>query len=439
MFNEFPQTSFAPGQQQRHQQQQQNMNHMCLQSAPSSQQIDPRQADFMAAELRRMQQAREEENNALMQLLSRQQHMAAGAMGSSPSPFNGNGMNLPSNSSAGNNTLFDSQRVNNFMLAQSLMNNFGMNMDGMDSMNNMKSDMITNQPPMSIININNVPTSAANAAAGNNPSCSIPQFEKVNLSNKNVFRESSPPMGNNFNPPSFVSNQDTNMNSMPQTFMNNNFFQKNQRMSSPANMDFQKNGDSNFQKNSDMDMRPPVAPSSNNNIQEAPANKQEDPGWEEQYKALRAYHLQFGHCKVPARFKANSKLGRWVMTQRRQFTLLMQGLASALTAERIRRLESLGFTWSVRPEPVTTWNQKFQELKAYKSTHGNCMVPQRYQANLPLGTWVHTQRRQYKLMNEGKKTSMTKEKIDALHSIGFNWDAKFVASSSKPAMIDKSD
>jgi len=90
---------------------------------------------------------------------------------------------------------------------------------------------------------------------------------------------------------------------------------------------------------------------------------QEDQGWEQQFKALQHYQMQFGHCRVPARFKANPKLGRWVMTQRRQFTLLMQGFPSALTAERIRRLETLGFTWSVRPEPVTTWNSKFQELK----------------------------------------------------------------------------
>ena len=90
---------------------------------------------------------------------------------------------------------------------------------------------------------------------------------------------------------------------------------------------------------------------------------QEDQGWEIQFKALQHYQMQFGHCRVPARFKANPKLGRWVMTQRRQFTLLMQGFPSALTAERIRRLETLGFTWSVRPEPVTTWNSKFQELK----------------------------------------------------------------------------
>ena len=58
------------------------------------------------------------------------------------------------------------------------------------------------------------------------------------------------------------------------------------------------------------------------------------------------------------------------------------------------------------------------------------MVPQRYQANSQLGTWVHTQRRQYKLMNESKKSSMTKEKADALDSIGFFWAAKNSISSS---------
>jgi hypothetical protein len=108
-------------------------------------------------------------------------------------------------------------------------------------------------------------------------------------------------------------------------------------------------------------------------------SSQEDPGWEEQFFALKAYQRETGHCKVPARFKSNPKLGRWVMTQRRQFTLLMQGYPSALTAERIQRLESIGFTWSIRPEPVKTWNRKFQELKVYKNTFGNCMVPQRYQ------------------------------------------------------------
>lgn len=88
-----------------------------------------------------------------------------------------------------------------------------------------------------------------------------------------------------------------------------------------------------------------------------------DAGWEEQFKAMQAYQLEFGNCRVPSRCDAKPKLGRWVMTQRRQFTLLAQGLPSALTADRIRRLDEIGFTWSVRPEPKAHWNKKFTELQ----------------------------------------------------------------------------
>jgi len=106
---------------------------------------------------------------------------------------------------------------------------------------------------------------------------------------------------------------------------------------------------------------------------------QEDPNWEDRYFELQAFKREKGHCRVPARYKANPKLGRWVMTQRRQFTLLMQGYPNTLTPERINRLEGIGFTWCIRPEPVKTWNSKFQELMEYKNTYGNCNVPQRYQ------------------------------------------------------------
>ncbi|KAL9180742.1 hypothetical protein ACHAXT_011195 [Thalassiosira profunda] len=160
------------------------------------------------------------------------------------------------------------------------------------------------------------------------------------------------------------------------------------------------------------------------------ASKDDHPNWEGQFRALVAYQSEHGHCRVPARCKSNPRLGRWVMTQRRQFTLLAQGAPSALTADRIRRLEDLGFAWSVRAEPTTTWNQKFHELRAYKAAHGDTMVPQRYAENHRLGTWVHTQRRQYKLMRDGKRSGMTEEKVRALNSLGFEWDAKHVGAKN---------
>jgi len=68
------------------------------------------------------------------------------------------------------------------------------------------------------------------------------------------------------------------------------------------------------------------------------------------------------------------------------------------------------------------------------------MVPQRYQANPQLGTWVHTQRRQYKLLMEGKKSSMTKEKAKALESLGFFWTATKTNAQKLqlPAKLDAS-
>mmetsp|Transcript_11877 Transcript_11877/g.17873 ORF Transcript_11877/g.17873 Transcript_11877/m.17873 type:complete len:89 (-) Transcript_11877:82-348(-) len=38
--------------------------------------------------------------------------------------------------------------------------------------------------------------------------------------------------------------------------------------------------------------------------------------------------------------------------------------------------------------------------------------------------WVRQQRRQYKLLMEGRKSHITQERIDMLNSVGFVWVAK---------------
>ena len=44
----------------------------------------------------------------------------------------------------------------------------------------------------------------------------------------------------------------------------------------------------------------------------------EEPNWERRYRELIQYKFEHGHTRVPARWKRNPQLGRWVMTQRRQ-------------------------------------------------------------------------------------------------------------------------
>jgi hypothetical protein len=55
--------------------------------------------------------------------------------------------------------------------------------------------------------------------------------------------------------------------------------------------------------------------------------------------------MEFGHCVVPNKYSAKPKLGKWVSTQRTNYKLYQEGKPSAMTAERIRELESVEFKW----------------------------------------------------------------------------------------------
>lgn len=97
-----------------------------------------------------------------------------------------------------------------------------------------------------------------------------------------------------------------------------------------------------------------------------------------------------------------------------------------LTEARRIRLEQVGFIWSAREGEKGTdaagritrnsyddqWDFMFDKLTEYKSKFGDCLVPKRYRENSKLGTWVDTQRVQFKklkkkLASQGKNYSET--------------------------------
>lgn len=70
------------------------------------------------------------------------------------------------------------------------------------------------------------------------------------------------------------------------------------------------------------------------------------------------------------------------------------------------------------------WNHSFQKLLKFRKLYGHCLVPCEYEADLSLARWVKRQRYQYYLLVHGKKSSMTKERIETLDKIGFIWQAQ---------------
>ena len=74
------------------------------------------------------------------------------------------------------------------------------------------------------------------------------------------------------------------------------------------------------------------------------------------------------------------------------------------------------------------WETKLAELAAYKEEHGHCNVPRTYEANKELERWVMRQRTEYRLLMEGKRSSMTEERIAMLNQIGFVWETSHLGA-----------
>jgi len=91
--------------------------------------------------------------------------------------------------------------------------------------------------------------------------------------------------------------------------------------------------------------------------------------------------------------------------------------------DRKKRLDEIGFIWDALD---FNWEERFNELVAYKTEHGNIDVPSKWPSGL--GAWVSNQR-----FSE-KKGVISPERKALLEEIGFVWDsfeAKWEASFSE--------
>jgi hypothetical protein len=64
------------------------------------------------------------------------------------------------------------------------------------------------------------------------------------------------------------------------------------------------------------------------------------------------------------------------------------------------------------------------ELADYRKNHGHCNVPYNYSENAKLSKWVGTQRYNYRMHLEGKRSFITTFRIQELESLGFEWGVR---------------
>eukprot|EP00566_Odontella_aurita_P007377 CAMPEP_0113573756 /NCGR_PEP_ID=MMETSP0015_2-20120614/26791_1 /TAXON_ID=2838 /ORGANISM="Odontella" /LENGTH=727 /DNA_ID=CAMNT_0000476863 /DNA_START=427 /DNA_END=2609 /DNA_ORIENTATION=- /assembly_acc=CAM_ASM_000160 len=179
--------------------------------------------------------------------------------------------------------------------------------------------------------------------------------------------------------------------------------------------------------------------------------------WDTMFAALKEYREAHGHTLVPSGSKGEctKKLSSWVQNQRRLYKAFQNGKTSSLTKDKVSQLTALGFVFTNTSEARKSvlaasdadisispcipsgrreekWEAMYAELEEYKDKNGHCLVPQsRDKTASPdeiscsdshstrLSRWVHTQRVAYNRMEQGLKTTMTKERLARLVELGF--------------------
>ena len=139
--------------------------------------------------------------------------------------------------------------------------------------------------------------------------------------------------------------------------------------------------------------------------------------WEKRYKELIQVYLNTGRSAVHHADASEKGLARWIKRQRAQYKLRQEGKPSSMTDERIQKLNLINFVWDSHN---TVWEDRVLELEDFRVKHGHCNVTS---SNYPTGgtlvSWVKSQRRQYRMMKEGKKSNLSPRRICQLESLGF--------------------
>lgn len=97
-----------------------------------------------------------------------------------------------------------------------------------------------------------------------------------------------------------------------------------------------------------------------------------DATWAQNYSKLVEYKHKFGHCNVPKDDEEYTSLWMWTYYQKQMYNKRTLGKPHPMTDERIKKLEDIGFVWSITHDEA--WNSHLENLRKYKAYHGDWYV-----------------------------------------------------------------
>mmetsp|Transcript_40188 Transcript_40188/g.78528 ORF Transcript_40188/g.78528 Transcript_40188/m.78528 type:complete len:459 (+) Transcript_40188:210-1586(+) len=131
--------------------------------------------------------------------------------------------------------------------------------------------------------------------------------------------------------------------------------------------------------------------------------------WEEKYERLKIFKEENGNCRMPS----GHELYGWTCLQKKQYKLLKEGKPTKLTEDRLKKLTDLGLNLQSRvTNQEAPWEENYEKLKLALEKKEN------YRKNKKLKRWVATQRENYRLLKQGKATSLNAFRIQKLTDLG---------------------
>jgi len=146
---------------------------------------------------------------------------------------------------------------------------------------------------------------------------------------------------------------------------------------------------------------------------------------------LKDYKAMHGDLAIPIRYKENPSLGKFVHNTREQYKLFHNQTKAgykkkcSLTHDRIAELDAMGFLWTTErtKRQNEDWNNRLEQLKEYKATHGDCLVPHGWEPDPSFAEWIHRQRTTYAAMEKDPDTTsdLVKERMQKLVDMDFGF------------------
>mmetsp|Transcript_7098 Transcript_7098/g.11852 ORF Transcript_7098/g.11852 Transcript_7098/m.11852 type:complete len:813 (-) Transcript_7098:57-2495(-) len=158
--------------------------------------------------------------------------------------------------------------------------------------------------------------------------------------------------------------------------------------------------------------------------------------WMSWYNKLKGFKEKHGHIIVGPQTKNYPGLYNWVHGQRKEYVKYQRQEPNVnMYEEWVKLLNDLGFDWAPMSKGgsfsdmlkkrtsknfETKWDSHYKDLCKFQEENGHCYVF-RSGDNTTLAGWVHCQRKQKKLLDDGKHSQLNSQRIELLEKIGFDW------------------